>query len=129
MIIGTAISRLLEPPDKVLNFDVEELETPESDWYYELLNVKDSIGSVESLKNQRPEPSKSQVSKKRKVTKVTPNSKRSNVQESKIIAIEELPDDSDSDDGLAPYQKPDNDPEDSDDDPTLINRSKPIAPV
>ena len=41
----------------------------------------------------------------------------------------EVLDDSEDDDDLIPYAKPDSDPEDEDEDPTLINRDKPKAPV
>jgi telomere length regulation protein len=41
----------------------------------------------------------------------------------------EVLDDSEEDDDLVPYAKPDSDPEDEDEDPTMINRDKPKAPV
>ena len=51
-------------------------------------------------------------------------------QASKIISIEEIDDEAeDENDGIMTYGKPDSDAEDSDDDPTLITRNKPTAPV
>lgn len=58
-----------------------------------------------------------------------PPKRRPQAESSKVISIEEVDDDSESEDDLISYQKPDDDPEDSDEDPTLINRSKPKAPV
>ena len=130
MIVGTAISRLVDAPDKVMNFDVEDMESQEAMWWLELVNTEDRVGSIESLKHpsptdllQCPHSTKSTTNKMRTPTRSSKN------KSTKIISIEEVGDDTESDDGLVPHQKPDEDPSDSDEDPTLVNRSKPTAPV
>lgn len=127
MIVGTAISRLIESPEKALKFDTEEMETSEAKWFMNLQYVNDEAGSLQALKLGVPLASRP-LSKKRKI--VVPGSQEipaTNIS-SRIISIEELSD-AESDDGLVPYQKPDEDPQDSDDDPTLTNRVRPVARV
>ncbi|KIW65690.1 hypothetical protein PV04_07923 [Phialophora macrospora] len=140
MIVAVAVSRLVDKPDKVMNFGVEELESEEAQNWFDLVLVQDKVGIIEDLPATAPEPVKKrtlqQPSKpvKRERLSATPLSTTS-----KIIAIEELSD-SDKEAGsgsgseeedadLRPYAPPDSDPEDSDDDPTLVNRNKPTAPV
>lgn len=138
MILGTCVSHLVDAEKSALKFDEEDMETAEAKWYHGLVNLKDEVGSIESLKalthrsdsketlsSQRHGPPLSQRS-----TKAT-TAKRKMEQISRVISIQEVQDTSESEDedGLVPYEKPDEDPSDSDDDPTLVNRSKPIAPV
>lgn len=131
MLVGTAVSRLIDTPDRAMKFDMEEMESDDAKMFLDLVNVNDGIGTLDDLKrdltmrttapssaSETPRSRKSEAPKK-VVTSYT----------SKIISIEEVADDEESDDGLIPYQKPDDDPSDSEEDPTLINRSKPKAPV
>ena len=131
MLVGTAISRLVDTPDKAMKFEMEEMESDDAKTFLDLVNVNDKIGTLDDLKrdlttrattsnraSETPKPRKSEAAKKAIAT-----------HSSKIISIEEVTDDEESDDGLIPYQKPDNDPSDSEEDPTLIDRSKPRAPV
>jgi telomere length regulation protein len=132
MVIGVAISRLVDPSDQQMNFDAEELETQEADWWFSLVNIEDSMGSVEALKNltiDRRGAEARLIPRKRKFVQAASSKLTSQIEASKIISIEEVDDVSESEDDLMPYQKPDEDPEDSDEDPTLINRSKPKAPI
>ena len=135
MIVGTAISRLCESPDKVMNFDVEEQETLESKAFMDLVYVEDKVGSVQDLKMTTSSPSSAVLPKKRNETKMAKSRPKQHPplppdSSKKIIAIEEISSsDTEGSDDLTPYAKPDGDPSDSDDDPTLINRSKPTAPV
>ncbi|KAB8299171.1 hypothetical protein EYC80_001274 [Monilinia laxa] len=103
MVIGEALSSLVDKGDKVMDFKLDDTKTPEAKWI-------------------------TKAAKSKPASK--PNLLKGN---SKIIAIEEIEDDdeveSDDDDGLTPYAKPDSDAEDSDEDPTLITRNKPTAPV
>lgn len=132
MIVGTAISKLVDKPELQLKFDLEGNEATEAAWYQRLLEVDDRIGSVEDLKDMnkpenarhtlplrggKPPPSKKAPSKAPAVTEVTGP---------RII---EVFDEESDDDDLVPYDKPDSDPEDETDDPTEINRNKPTAPV
>ena len=127
MIVGTAISELVDKPDKRMNFGLEELENDESKWYRSLIQVQDRIGEIKDLVGRQIERKgvKGKKPMKRKETlAVVPVSAKS-----KITSIEEVASGSDTEDDLVPYDKPDSDPEDSDDDPTLVRRGKPTAPV
>lgn len=131
MIVGTVISKLVDAPDKAMNFDFDEMmTTDELESWLKLPETNDRIGSIEVLKLSKV------VTKIKPATSTakprgqngTTESRLAN-KSSKIISIEEIIDDEESDDDLLPYQKPDEDPSDSDEDPTLVNRSKPTAPV
>ncbi|KAE8149761.1 telomere length regulation protein-domain-containing protein [Aspergillus avenaceus] len=128
MIIGQAISQLIEQPGKGMKFDLQEMESDESFWYLNLINIKDGVGSLESLKSPTsPIPQKTIKASAKSSVKQTPQ------RTTKIVAIEEIENsdsgETDEDDDLIPYEKPDEDPYDSEDDPTLVQRSKPTAPV
>ncbi|KFY38918.1 hypothetical protein V495_06279 [Pseudogymnoascus sp. VKM F-4514 (FW-929)] len=128
MLVGEAISGLVEPTGKQMDFKMEELQSPEAQWYKGLVGVSDSLGSVESLrKHTAPEAKPSKQSLPREAKKPIRPPQHS----SKIISIEEIDDDegSEEDSDLVPYTKPDSDEEDSDEDPTLVVRNKPTAPV
>ncbi|OBT47587.1 hypothetical protein VE00_02964 [Pseudogymnoascus sp. WSF 3629] len=127
MLVGEAISGLVEPSGNQMDFKMEELKSPEAQWYKGLVGVIDGLGSVESLrKHIAPEAKPSKPSLPREINKPTRPPQHS----SKIISIEEVDDDgSEEDDDLVPYTKPDSDEEDSDEDPTLVVRNKPTAPV
>jgi telomere length regulation protein len=131
MIVGTAVSRLVDAPDKAMKFDMEEMESDDARRFLGLVNIADKIGDVEDLKRYttmtKPASTRSSKIPKQEMREA-PKKGPSNYT-SKIISIEEVEGDEKSDDGLIPYQKPDDDPSDSDEDPTLINRSKPKAPV
>ncbi|KAL4955437.1 telomere length regulation protein-domain-containing protein [Aspergillus filifer] len=135
MIIGTAISQLIEQPGKAMKFDLEEMDSSEATRYLNLIKVWDEIGSLESIQapaNMVNQPRKAPT--KKSATAATPRAPaKSSHGPAKIVAIEEIEDsgeeEDDDDDGLIPYEKPDEDPSDEDEDPTLIQRNKPTAPV
>ena len=134
MVVGEVISRLVDTAEaKPMNFAMEELQTAEAKWYKSLVDVQDTIG--ESLKALRKpvsaeaaadvidfQPNTKTTTKVKKPTP-TPN------HTSEIMSIEEIETDEEEGEDLIPYGKPDSDAEDSDDDPTLITRGKPTAPV
>ncbi|KAI9926433.1 telomere binding protein [Aspergillus wentii] len=129
MIIGTAISQLIEEPGKGMKFDLEEMESEEAHWYLNLLRTEDEPGSLGLLKEQKDSAPK--ANRPTKKSSSTP----AQSQTTKIVAIEEIEDsanedeEEEEDDDLIPYEKPDDDPSDSDEDPTLIQRNKPTVPV
>lgn len=133
MVVGMAISKLVEAPGKGLKFDLEDLETKEAQWYLNLTRVEDRIGSVSDLKRSKH----SEAEKPKQTTTNRPRVSRPSKSvhtrpTARIVAIEEIEDDEDEneeDDEFIPYEKPDSDPSDTEDDPTLIQRGKPIAPV
>jgi telomere length regulation protein len=126
--VGIAISKLVDKSDLQLKFDLEDSEAAEAKWYECLTKVDDKLGSISDLKtavnsiNASKKPQKkiksSDISSKPAVTEI----KGPRV-------IEVLSDSEDEDEDLVAYEKPDSDPEDNDDDPTVISRNKPTAPV
>jgi telomere length regulation protein len=133
LVVGEAISTLTQSDDKRLNFHMEEMETTDAIWYKKLVYISDQIGPTDSLRQLM----------KLKNPPVGPSSRgwKPAQQTARAIAgppkrpatgfvVEEVDDDEDSEDAdLVPYAKPDSDAEDSDDDPTLVRRDKPKAPV
>ncbi|KAL4966055.1 telomere length regulation TEL2 family protein [Aspergillus stella-maris] len=133
MIIGTAVSQLIEQPGKVMKFDLEEMESNEAARYLNLIHTRDEIGSLESIKtpsDTSSQPRQAPTKKSASAAAARGPGKPSHGT-AKIVAIEEIEDsdEEDDDDDLIPYEKPDEDPSDEDEDPTLIHRNKPTAPV
>ncbi|TVY32662.1 DNA replication checkpoint protein, partial [Lachnellula subtilissima] len=130
MVVGEALSGLVDKGDKKMDFKVDEMSTAEAKWYKSLANVSDTIGSADLLKSGvvAPPSFKNQPRPSKPVKKPAPFNGSS-----KIISIEEVDDDEEEeesdDDGLVPYAKPYSDPEDSDEDATNIIRDKSTAPV
>ncbi|RMD39429.1 hypothetical protein DV735_g5704, partial [Chaetothyriales sp. CBS 134920] len=142
LIVATAVSRLVDPDDKKLDFGVEELEQDYAQKWFDLVNVQDRTGTIESLEAQTNRPvvvielaeDVTTLKDNPKPVKGKGKGKNAATQPSysKIISIEEISDEGDDDDDdadLVPYPKPDSDASDSEDDPTLIDRSKPSAPI
>jgi telomere length regulation protein len=128
MVVGEALSSLVDKGDKKMDFKVEEMSTPEAKWYKSLANVVDTIGSLEPLRSKPI----AETSKPNPLTFKQVPKPRAPPSGSKIVVIEEIESDEavdSDDDGLVPYAKPDSDAEDSDEDVTLITRNKPTAPV
>ncbi|RMZ84548.1 hypothetical protein DV737_g1136, partial [Chaetothyriales sp. CBS 132003] len=141
LIVATAVSRLVDPDDKRLNFGIEELEEDDAQTWFGLVNIRDEVGTIEDLQVQtdkpvvvvelaEDEPSKYNQNNNLKGDK---GKKAAAQASSKIISIEEITEDEDDNDSdeadLVPYAKPDSDASDSEDDATLIDRCKPSAPI
>jgi telomere length regulation protein len=118
-----------------MKFDLEEVETDEAQWYLSLTTVEDKVRSLDVLRDPKQSETKKAVKKsKSQVPYYSRTSQRPPAAgpTSKVIAIEEISDDEDvhmEEDDLLPYEKPDSDASDSEEDPTLIQRGKPTAPV
>ncbi|KAL5341140.1 telomere length regulation protein-domain-containing protein [Aspergillus crustosus] len=133
MLIGTAISQLIELPGKGMKFNLEEMDSSEAKWYISLLKIDDRIGTLELFKP----PKDAALGPVRTASKGSASKSRLGPTTSRIVAIEEIDDsdedgayeDEEEDNDLMPYDKPDEDPSDEDEDPTLIQRNKPTAPV
>jgi telomere length regulation protein len=132
MAVGVAISRLVDPPEKAMKFDLDGISGGDSEWYLSLTKVEDHIGSMKDVKLPQSKRHESEKGTQSKLN-VKPSKKtaplKSEGRTSKIISIEEISDDENESDDMMGYEKPDSDAEDSEDDPTLINRKKPSAPV
>ncbi|KAK2769379.1 telomere length regulation protein [Colletotrichum kahawae] len=129
LAVGEALSSLIDGSDKKLDFKMEEMETNEAKFYKNLVKVTDQVGPIDALitrpsveeMRQPPAPKPSRP-------KPAPKPKKQPVAPSKFI-IQEVSDSESEDEDLVRYAKPDSDPEDSDEDPTLVRRDKPKAPV
>ena len=131
MVVGSTISEILDEPGKQLQFKAEDSDSAEWRWYKELISMNDRLGTIADLRLNN-------VSSNRAVKKTTESSssrsKPSSAQKlqpsSKIVKIEEIEDSSESEeDDLPVYAKRDSDPSDDDEDPELVQRNKPTAPV
>jgi telomere length regulation protein len=131
MLVGTAVSRLVDTPDKAMKFEMEEMESDDANRFLDLVNMNDGNGTLDDLRRDLTARTTAPISASEtpRLRKPEAPKKAIATHTSRIISIEEVTDDEESDDGLIPYQKPDDDPSDSEEDPTLINRSKPRAPV
>lgn len=131
MVVGTGMSRLIEEPGKAMEFDLEEMRGEEAHRYLNLITIQDEVGSLDSIKSIRDLRQLQQPKAKATHSKRAPPAK-GRPQTGKIVAIEEIDDsdeETDEDEDLVPYEKPDADASDSDEDPTLVQRNKPTAPV
>ena len=132
MVLGNAVSELVDAENKRMKFTTEELNSSDGQWYTNLTNVDDTIGVIKDLKPVETSSAKSLGKRSRPVTSKAESSKLTNLPNasSKIISIEEINDSSESEsDDLPVYEKPDSDPSDEDEDPTLVQRNRPTAPV
>jgi telomere length regulation protein len=132
--VGMAISKMTDKPELQLKFELEGDEAVEAIWYQRLTKVNDKLGKIQDLKasdNSSVAKGSASKSKPVKTHKTGPTSSTkpsiTEIQGPRIVEI--LDDSSEEDDDLIPYEKPDSDPEDDTDDPTEINRNKPVAPV
>lgn len=135
MVVGVAISNLVEPPGKGLKFEFEGLENEEAEWYLRLPRLDDRLGSIRDLHGPDIEAGKVgetlETARPKTVRLNRTPASTGQRERSKIVAIEEISDDdlSMEDEDFIPYAKPDSDASDSEDDPTLVQRGKPTAPV
>lgn len=105
---------------KPMEFGVTETGTEEAKWWKSIPDVEDTVGEVTGLGKTGEE-----LVVRKKKTEIEPKAQANSV----IQVIEEVEDAEEEEDDLQPYPKPDSDAEDSDEDPTLINRKKDTAPV
>lgn len=129
MVVGEALSGLVHGKETKLDFKMDEMDTEEAKWYKSLVQISDKPGPLDPLRESivlsnpvsEPKPARSSA---------TPTQRPGKQPAQSGFIIEEIEDDDEGEDpDLKPYAKPDSDAEDSDDDPTLINRDKPKAPV
>lgn len=125
MIVGTSMSELVEEPGKSMKFDLEEMQSAETQWYLSLIKSRDDVGSFESIKSLLKADESSSPPSKAKGFKSRSRPQRI----VEIISDDEDEDDELEDEDLIPYEKPDDDAEDDDEDATLVQRNKPTAPV
>ena len=131
MVVGTAFSELVDPKDKRMKFGADEMNSSDGQWYRSLTSVKDSIGSIKDLKSTSTPSTMSSTQLSKSVTSNKAVRPKEPVQStSKVLSIEEIDDSSESEaEDLPMYEKPDSDPDDEDEDPTIVQRNRPTAPV
>lgn len=129
LAVGEALSSLIDGSDEKLDFKMEEMETNEAKFYKDLVKVTDQVGPIDVLITKLSAEEKRQpLAPKPSRPKPAPKPKKQPAAPSKFI-IQEVSDSESEDEDLVRYAKPDSDPEDSDEDPTLVRRDKPKAPV
>ncbi|KAI4136343.1 MAG: hypothetical protein LQ341_005670, partial [Variospora aurantia] len=139
MYVGTAVSELVDAPDKRINFSSEEISSAQGRHYVSLSKFQDSFRPIEDLKRGKVH-EKQVVTREGRVPAAQhikpPSSKSHPPKGSRVISIEEVEsehslgeEEDDDDEDLPAHAKPDSDASDSDEDPTVINRDKPTAPV
>lgn len=124
LVVGTAISRLVDKPEARMNFGVPEMESSEAEWYLGLTEVQDVIGSVQDLR----QPTAEVQMAKNHLLSVVPASRTTKADKKPMGKIEIITSDEEEED-LIPYSKIDTDPEDEDDDPMTAKRDHQVAPV
>lgn len=128
MVVGTAFSELVDPKDKRMAFSTDEMDSSDGQWYRSLIGVYDTLGSIEDLKSASTPLTESSPLPSRSIKSARP--KKPTQPSSRVISIEEIDNSSESEaDDLPMYEKPDSDPDDDDEDPTLVQRDRPTAPV
>ena len=134
---------MIDDNKKKLDFHMDEMKSAEAQWYKGLVHIADTVGPLDSLRKKTPvtksvPKSSAQAASTTPQTGASKPARRPPVLPKKSgFVIEELDSDDDGsgsnkpslDDDIVTYGKPDSDAEDSDDDPTMIRRDKPKAPV
>jgi len=142
MVVGTALSSLIDKEGSKLSFGTDDMKGPEADRYFALIKINDQPSTLgeflklvtEKLKSKRSLAHRTvqprvmpKIDGKPTFGPIRPPAKvQTEIEGNQVTEISDT--DSD-DDGLTPYAKPDSDAEDSDEDATLVNRDKTRAPV
>ncbi|KAM0256789.1 hypothetical protein ACHAQJ_004741 [Trichoderma viride] len=135
LVVGESLSTLMDDKSQKLDFHMDETDTEEAQWLKSLTNVFDEVGSIDPILKtevvglpvrRENRPPQKQTQKPKPKRKPKPEPKISTIKP--IAIIEEIDSSDDSEEDLIPYAKG-SDPEDSDDDATLVQRNKPKPPV
>jgi telomere length regulation protein len=133
MIVGMALSEIIDKGDKKMKFELEKSEENDFQWYRQLLRVNDPVGDPQDLAPKQVAVKASSVAIEQPIRKLEATAPKKIVAATNITGprIVEVLDDSEEDEDydLKAYAKPDSDQEDEYDDPTLVERNKPKAPV
>jgi telomere length regulation protein len=144
MAVGTAMSTLVDKEGSRMNFGTDELDNDDGKWYLELVKINDSVDDLlefdrflkttaGAVKRQRRAAPKTETMPILNGKPVFGPPRPPIPVQTEIIGaqVTEILDDDSEDEhaDLTPYAKPDSDPEDSDEDATLVTRNKSRAPV
>ena len=146
MVVGTALSSLVDKEGARMNFGTEEMRSEDAKSWLELVKVEDTVGTLQEFaalldaqdkrlmtpRRMKNKQEREQLPKINGKQVYGPPRPPTPVQ-TEVIGekVEEVldGDSNDEEDDLRPYAKPDSDPEDSDEDATLVNRNKARKPV
>uniref|UniRef100_A0A8H7N9K8 Telomere length regulation protein conserved domain-containing protein n=1 Tax=Bionectria ochroleuca TaxID=29856 RepID=A0A8H7N9K8_BIOOC len=130
MVVGETLSGLVDSSDKKLDFHMDDMGFTDMESLKDLSKISDSIGSAEPLLStrQHPPPQLQPTTTSKKMPKKKAKPASPTVQPKSIIQEIDSSGEEDEDEDLVPYAKH-SDPEDSDDDPTLIQRNRVKPPV
>lgn len=130
MVVGETLSGLVDSSDKKLDFHMDDMGFTDMESLKDLSKISDSIGSAEPLLStrQHPPPQLQPTTTSKKVPKKKAKPASPTVQPKSIIQEIDSSGEEDEDEDLVPYAKH-SDPDDSDDDPTLIQRNRVKPPV
>ncbi|GAB0134814.1 hypothetical protein EsDP_00003170 [Epichloe bromicola] len=145
MCVGEALSTLQDSNTKKLDFHMEETDSEEAQWLKGLTRATDSVGPARLILSSISQSQSQPVNSER--PRVTTSKSKSNSQpqprprikgKGRVPVSQPAPrpiveevdsSDEDEDDDLQPILDKGSDPEDSDDDATLVRRNKPKPPV
>ncbi|KAF5023903.1 hypothetical protein F66182_4025 [Fusarium sp. NRRL 66182] len=131
LVVGESLSALIDDNKKRLDFKMEETETEEAQQLKSLTKVADVVGPIDPILSEsktEPVPPRQKLVAPNMTMRKKPKQKKPIITEVKPKAVIEEVDSDEEDEDFAPYSK-DSDPEDSDDDATLVQRNKPKPPV
>lgn len=145
MIVGTALSSLVDKEGMKMKFGTADMETEEAKWYLDLVNLRDEIGSLDDISRLMKSQETHSHSPNKRTAKPQvmpiingkqtfgplrpPEKVQTEVEGEKVTEILDTDLEHEDGDDLKPYAKPDSDREDSDEDATLVNRHKSRPPV
>ncbi|KAI5285264.1 telomere binding protein [Ascosphaera aggregata] len=131
MLLGMTLSQLVETSDNALKFDLDESQQEELLHYRTLSRTKDTISEAEFRQLHAPLQTHNKAATASATTKQTleTNLQVTTPSQTKAVTIEKTMASNDEDEEFLPYEKPDSDPEDSDDDVTVVDRHKPQPPI
>jgi telomere length regulation protein len=115
MIVGEAISRKIDAEERRLKFKVQDTEDPSAESWRSLIDVDDELYPLQNLQDGIVVENED----------ISPSPKESTTPAEEFLVEE----DDDADKDLQSYPLPESDHEDSDEDPTLVTRTKTHAPL
>jgi telomere length regulation protein len=143
MVVGTAMSSKVDKAGSKMSFGTDDMLTTEAQWYFDLIDMEDKVYEMEDVSSLLR--MTDGVGAKRARPKIDLKSEKMPILDGKPVFGPVRPPvpaqteivgaqvtevlENDEDDGIPTYAKPDSDPEDSDEDATLVKRNKPRPPV
>ena len=134
MVASMAISGLVDKPENRISFDFDSYKAEEANCYINLVHINDPIGTSDDLNSLRSSSASKMSPSNTKIQKqlqpdLTPKPPLREIKSPGGI-IEEMEEDDDKGaEDFVRYAIADSDPEDEEEDPTLVRRDRPKPPV